>query len=69
MGGQQTVVEPLHHGHGQNDQTVLVGLERPPQHIGYVPDHGGFFGNIGTYGGDFIVWHTLLLIFCDRWTS
>ena len=30
MGGQQAVVEPLHHGHGQNDQTVLVGLERPP---------------------------------------
>ena len=69
MGGQQTVVEPFHHGHGQNDQTVLVGLERPPQHIGYVPDHGGFFGNVGTYGGDLIVWHTLLLIFCDRWTS
>ena len=69
MGGQQAVVEPLHHGHGQNDQTVLVGLERPPQHIGYVPDHGGFFGNVGTYGGDLIVWHTLLLIFCDRWTS
>ena len=69
MGGQQTVVEPLHHGHGQNDQTVLVGLERPAQHIGHVPDHGGFFGNIGTYGGDLIVWHTLLLIFCDRWTS
>lgn len=69
MGGQQAVVEPLHHGHGQNDQTVLVGLERPPQHIGYVPDHGGFFGNIGTYGGDLIVWHTLLLVFCDRWTS
>lgn len=63
MGGQQTVVEPLHHGHGQNDQTVLVGLERPTQHIGYVPDHGGFFGNVGTYGGDLIVWHTLLLIF------
>ena len=69
MGGQQAVVEPLHHGHGQNDQTVLVGLERPTQHIGYVPDHGGFFGNIGTYDGDLIVWHTLLLIFCDRWTS
>ena len=69
MGGQQAVVEPLHHGHGQNDQTVLVGLERPTQHIGYVPDHGGFFGNVGTYGGDLIVWHTLLLVFCDRWTS
>ena len=69
MGGQQAVVEPLHHGHGQNDQTVLVGLERPPQHIGYVPDHGGFFGNVSTYGGDLIVWHTLLLIFCVRWTS
>lgn len=66
MGGQQAVVEPLHHGHGQNDQTVLVGLERPTQHIGYVPDHGGFFGNVGTYGGDLIVWHTLLLVFCDR---
>ena len=63
MGGQQTVVEPFHHGHGQNDQTVLVGLERPTQHIGYVPDHGGFFGNVGTYGGDLIVWHTLLLVF------
>ena len=63
MGGQQAVVEPLHHGHGQNDQTVLVGLERPAQHIGYVPDHGGFFGNVGTYGGDLIVWHTLLLVF------
>ena len=63
MGGQQAVVEPLHHGHGQNDQTVLVGLERPTQHIGYVPDHGGFFGNVGTYGGDLIVWHTLLLVF------
>ena len=69
MGGQQAVVEPLYHGHGQNDQTVLVGLERPPQHIGHVPDHGGFFGNIGTYGGDLIVWHGLLLIFCDGWTS
>lgn len=69
MGGQQAVVEPFHHGHGQNDQTVLVGLERPAQHIGYVPDHGGFFGNVGTYGGDLIVWHTLLLVFCDRWTS
>ena len=63
MGGQQTVVEPLHHGHGQNDQTVLVGLERPPQHIGYVPDYSGFFGNVGTYGGDLIVWRTLLLVF------
>lgn len=63
MGGQQAVVEPLHHGHGQNNQTVLVGLERPPQHISYVPDHGGFFSNIGTYGGDLIVWHTLLLVF------
>ena len=69
MGGQQAVVEPLHHGHGQNNQTVLVGLERPTQHIGHVPDHGGFFGNVGTYGGDLIVWHTLLLVFCDRWTS
>lgn len=69
MGGQQAVVEPLHHGHGQNDQTVLVGLERPAQHIGDVPDHGGFFGNVGTYGGDLIVWHTLLLVFCDRWIS
>ena len=69
MGGQQAVVEPLHHGHGQNDQTVLVGLERPAQHIGYVPDHGGFFGKVGTYGGDLIVWHTLLLIFCDGWIS
>ena len=55
MGRQQAVMEPLYHGHGQNDQTVFVGLERPPQHIGYVPDHGGFFGNVGTYGGDLIV--------------
>ena len=62
MGGQQAVVEPLHNGHGQNDQTVLVGLERPAQHIGDVPDHGGFFGNICSYGGDFIVWHGVLLV-------
>ena len=62
MGGQQAVVEPLHNGHGQNDQTVLVGLERPAQHIGDVPDHGGFFGNICSYGGDLIVWHGVLLV-------
>jgi len=44
-------------------------LNMTPQHIGHVPDHGGFFDDIGTYGGDLIVWHELLLIFCDGWTS
>lgn len=63
MGGQQAVVEPLYHGHGQNDEAVFVRLERPTQHVGHVPDHGGFFGNVCTYGSDFIVWHGVLLVF------
>ena len=63
MGGQQAVVEPLYHRHGQNDKAVLMRLERPAQHIGYIPDHGGFFGNVCAYGSDFIVWHDVLLVF------
>ena len=62
MGGQQAVVEALHHRHGQDDEAVLVGLEGTPEHIGRVPDHGGFFGNVGADNVDFSLDMVIVLV-------
>ena len=55
--GQQAIVEALHDGHRENDQAVFVGLKRPAQQIRHVPNHRGFFLNVGSDYCDFIVRH------------
>ena len=61
VGGQQTVVKALDHRHGQDHEAVLMGLERPAQHIRHVPDHRGLLGNIGSDYGKFIVRHGVVI--------
>ena len=63
MGGQQAVVKALDHGHRQDHKAVLVGLERPAQHVRHVPDHRGLLGNVGSDNGKFIVRHGVYLLY------
>jgi hypothetical protein len=65
MGGQQTVVKPLYHRHRENDKAIFVGLKRPSQQVRHVPNHGGFFLDIGTHNGKFLVCHSCSLLFAS----
>ena len=59
----QAVVEALNHGHGQNDLAVFMRFEDAEYGVGYVPDDGGFFLNIGAYLINLIVLHSCVLGF------
>ena len=61
VGGQQAVVKALDHRHGQDHEAVLMGLERPAQHVRHVPDHRGFFRNIGSDYRKLVVRHGVSL--------
>ena len=63
IGGQQAVMEPLHHRHGQDHQSVLVGFERPAQHVRHVPDHRRLLGDVRPNYVDLFVWHTRSSLF------
>ena len=39
MGGQQTIVKSLNHGHRQNNQAIFVGFERANEGVGHIPDN------------------------------
>ena len=57
-GGQQAVVKALNDRHRQDDEAVLVRLERAPKHVRHVPDHGRFFRYVGAYGTDSVIGHS-----------
>lgn len=63
MGGQQAVVESLYNRHGEDDQSVFVGLEIAEKGIGDVPDYGGFLLDIHAGLGNSIVAHGCYLAF------
>ena len=61
VGGKQTVVETLNHGHRKDYKPVLMGLKGATEHICHIPDHRCFFCNIYSYRLDFIVRHRVYL--------
>ena len=61
MCGQETVVETLHYGHRQNDQTVFMRFEGSAKQVSNIPDHGCLFSNIDTDCGKPIITHVLIL--------
>ena len=50
-------MESLYHRHREDHEAVLVGLKIAKEGVGDVPDHSGFFLNVDTHLGDFIVAH------------
>ena len=63
MGGQQAVVEPLHHRHGEDHQAVLMGLEVAKQGVGDVPDNRSLFADIDPDFCQSVITHSNCLTF------
>lgn len=66
MSGQQAVVEPLHHRHGEDHQAVFMGLEVAEQGVGDVPDDGGLLLDVHADLGNSIIAHGCYLAFLLR---
>lgn len=55
MGGQQAVVKPLDHHHGQDHQAVFVGLECAKEGVRHIPNEGGLFLDVPAHRGQLFI--------------